>query len=159
MLQSELSLIQVCIAQHSESRRNLVLAEEAGSRGDLERGCLHRALAFGQKIHADKARLTLEGLGQSLSSDGDMSSEARAQVMEELSSMAMTAATERQSLIESLILQIMKAAMNHSSLSKQRAQPISSYHVCQVCGFIAKDTPPERCPVCRAHAAQFDVVR
>lgn len=35
----------------------------------------------------------------------------------------------------------------------------SAYYVCQVCGFVASDVPPDRCPVCNAIQAKFRIVK
>ncbi len=144
-------------AQTAESRRNENASLKALAQGLRTEPLLYRALGLGQQVHVEKLRMLLQSMKADVPTE-DMDGEHRARVMDDLSAMVMTAAKERQPLAESLLIQIMKAAMSHDSLSRRGGTLASSYHVCQVCGYIASDAPPERCPVCRAQAAQFDAV-
>lgn len=152
------ALKSVCSAQESEVSRNRVDASLAADKGNEGLARLYRALARGRDIHVEKLRAALQSLGAELEAVPEHSVEERVAVMDELSSMVMTAASERQPLIESLLFQIMKADMSHQAVERQVETPADSYHVCLVCGYVAKDVAPERCPVCRAQAAQFEAV-
>lgn len=158
MSQSEANLATVFITQSTEARRNRAKAEQAERHETPESSRLYRAVALGQQIQADKAHAILQGLNAIPDFEEKTTSETHTKTMEAIESMVMTAATERQYLIESLLLQIMKAVMSHDAAMQQHGTAAASYHVCMVCGFIARDVVPQRCPVCRAHASQFDTV-
>ena len=55
--------------------------------------------------------------------------------------------------VESRHAELYKRAMN--DLMEDRN---TDYHVCQVCGYIAEDEPPENCPVCGAVSGKFKQV-
>ncbi len=38
------------------------------------------------------------------------------------------------------------------------AERETNYYVCQVCGYISGDEPPENCPVCGAVQSKFKLV-
>jgi rubrerythrin len=51
----------------------------------------------------------------------------------------------------------------HAALYKRALQhlvvdTIPSYHVCQVCGYVAEGQPPEHCPICGVSREQFNRV-
>jgi len=46
--------------------------------------------------------------------------------------------------------------MNQNLLNQLRDTPCPrDYHVCDFCGFVAPDRPPERCPICTAPRRRF----
>lgn len=158
MTQCLTDLTQIYHAQLSGAVQNASRSEKELSRGNRRAAALFHALARGQQIHADKARAALEGMG-AMPEYAALPGEAeRSEVLEGLSAMVMTAAREGQPLVEALLLQILKASMSHDAALRTKDGPAERYHVCLVCGFVATDTPPERCPVCRAQAAQFEAV-
>lgn len=152
---SETNLATILVAQRTAASENEAAAQAAMTEGHPEARMFH-ALALGQKLHADKAKAMLSGLGYT--SDTDVGTLDHQQVMESLPDMILTAARERQPSVESLLTQIMKSAISHDAMTR-RTHTAGSYHVCMVCGFIATESAPERCPVCRAQAAQFEAVR
>jgi rubrerythrin len=52
--------------------------------------------------------------------------------------------------VESRHADLYKKAMN--DMLEDR---LTDYFVCQVCGYVAEDAPPERCPVCGAVKEKF----
>lgn len=158
MTQCLSDLTQIYHAQLSGAAHNTDRSEQERSHGNRRTAALLHALARGQQIQADKARASLEGIG-AMPEYAQLPDEAeRSEVLERLSAMVMTAAREGQPLVESLLLQILKANMSHEAALRTKDAPAESYHVCLVCGFVATSSPPERCPVCRAQAAQFEAV-
>ena len=55
--------------------------------------------------------------------------------------------------VESRHAELYKKAINDMIADRE-----TEYHVCQVCGYIAEDEAPERCPVCAAIKAKFKAV-
>lgn len=155
MSQSETILARIYAAEAINAARNrqfALTADQENRPGDARR---FRALAVGQQIHADKSLHILLGIAQPTDDNLVVSKEHVSQAVEICSAAIMTAATERESLIESLMTQFMKSAMNHGSLLDHQGEGMTDYYVCQICGFIAEDSPPNRCPVCRAVPEQF----
>ena len=55
--------------------------------------------------------------------------------------------------VESGHASLYKRAMNDMLADRQ-----TDYYVCQVCGYIAEDEAPERCPVCNSVKGKFKKV-
>lgn len=142
--------LNAAAAQHGETARF------AESGGDIHAALLHRALSFGLRIHAAKAERLLADLPAVPASDSAPLPHDQEERNAAFHDMIMTAARERQPAMEAVLLQIMKAGMSHHLVLRKTSTP-DSYQVCQICGFIAPGTPPERCPVCRVVKEQFTV--
>lgn len=157
MSKSKTNLAETFATQSIESARNTIRGLKADKEGHPHEARLFRALANGQQVHAKKSLLVLRGLIGSTESNLESTVESLDAVVESLREMVMTAATEREAAIESSMIHFLKATMSHTSVLKRHAGE-HVYHVCQICGFIAGDTIPERCPVCRAVPEQFEEV-
>ena len=154
MPDSHANLRRIFAHQSVEAARNRRRAKAAEAGGDPTRAGLFRALAAGQTVHAQKILLLLESGGDQ-ASPADVA-ETLAALVDELQDMVMTAASDRDAAAESTLLHVMKASMNHRS--KAAAEPAARYLVCSICGLLAPNQPPERCPVCRAAAELFQAV-
>lgn len=158
MTKSAANLSSIFASNSVEAARNHLRALKADKEGRPDEARLFRALANGQQVHANKALLLLRGL----IGDTDANLEAAESTLttnaENLQGMIMTAATERESAIESSFIHFMKATMSHTTFVGRTDRSTSPYHVCQICGYMVADTVPERCPVCRAVPEQFELV-
>ena len=148
MSETRRNLSRIFARQSIEAARN---RRRAAAADDPSRARLLLALAAGQDVHARKTLALLEA---DPGADDAELNEALAAFVDELQDMVMTAATERDAAAESALVHVMKASMNHASMTANA--PHDAYCVCTVCGFIAPDAPPERCPVCRAAAELFE---
>jgi rubrerythrin len=48
------------------------------------------------------------------------------------------------------------AELYKKAINDMIAERDTVYHVCQVCGYIAEDDAPDRCPVCDAIKTKFN---
>ena len=55
--------------------------------------------------------------------------------------------------VESRHAELYKKAINDMIAERETV-----YHICQVCGYIAEDEAPDRCPVCDAIKSKFKPV-
>lgn len=157
MTESEKLLALAYAMESVSASRNQSFAQKAEKEGRLQDAARFRAVAQGQTVHADKALQILTGtLGDTDTNIQRAQSDSEA-LTELFHDGIMTAARDRAPAIESALTHFMKTSMNHASLLKQNRES-SDLFVCQICGFIAETEPPERCPVCRAAAEQFDSV-
>ncbi|MGL1863150.1 MAG: hypothetical protein OCC46_11565 [Pseudodesulfovibrio sp.] len=158
MTQSERNLSALYFSKTAESAENSQLAKEATQLEQPNAAMLHAALSQGQAVHAEKARILLLTIYENTLDDSRQGSETTELDAKMIQPMIMTAATERTSVVEVTLIQIMKACINHESMAKTSPDTAHSYHVCQICGFIATNEAPDRCPICRAATEQFDSV-
>ena len=158
MSESRTSLSKLFSSQSVEAARNRLRADRADREGRAHQARLFHALASGQQVHADKALLLLCDPDETATTDIDAAAAAIALTVDELAPLIMTAATEREPVLETTFLQFTKAAKSHAAMLTHRADTAGPYHVCQICGYIATETAPDRCPVCRAVTEQFRAV-
>ncbi|MDC0336098.1 hypothetical protein OAN24_04280 [Pseudodesulfovibrio sp.] len=158
MSKSHSNLIQAHEWQAEAIAKNHSLATQAEKEGRQADARLYRALAQGQQVHVDKAHMILSDTQPETHELQGNTPLTLAQTASEFKKMVMVAATERESVLEATFIQFMKTAQSHLAVAEPNDAPPSSYHVCQICGFIAPGAPPERCPVCRAVAQQFTAI-
>ena len=56
--------------------------------------------------------------------------------------------------VENRHAELYKKAMNDMLSDRE-----TDYYVCQVCGYVAEDKPPDNCPVCGAVKGKFKLVK
>ncbi len=56
--------------------------------------------------------------------------------------------------VESGHAELYKKAMNDMLSDRE-----TDYYVCQVCGYVAEDNPPDNCPVCGAVKGKFKLIK
>lgn len=136
-----------------EAARNLQRSELSARGSTPDRKLFFKTQAKAQQLQAEKILLLLRGsMDDAPTPESDSESAARS-LQESFNKLVMTAASDRQHVIESACIQMMKATASHVSLAGKPQQ--DAYHVCQICGHIVGESLPERCPVCRASAEQF----
>ncbi|ADK83450.1 Rubrerythrin [Desulfarculus baarsii DSM 2075] len=141
--------------------RNLSYAKVAVDEGYPQIAALFRAVAEAERVHAAEYLLFLQGvagtteenLKQAFESESSAEQsyyppiiqEAFAQKRDDVA-YAMVRARD----VEQRHAQLYKEALNAMVNDRQ-----VEYHVCQVCGYVFENQPPDECPVCRAPRAQF----
>ncbi|SKA91515.1 Rubrerythrin [Paucidesulfovibrio gracilis DSM 16080] len=151
-------LAEAFINESASAARCEVAALRARAEGRPQAARLLNALAVAQKVHADKALMILRGkLG-----DTDAN-------LDELLEGLDQSATHYQEALTCLecatgpangfLDQFRRTARNHAGLVRQVDERApSAYQVCTVCGFVARENAPERCPVCDAVPERFACV-
>jgi rubrerythrin len=151
-------------AESKASARNMVFAQKAERDGYPQIARLFRAVADAEPVHARKYLMLMRGkIGSTEENlEAAFQNEIKANVEEypklirEASEEGVTA-TERafsQSRdVEERHAELYKSAMNNMLADRQ-----TDYYVCQVCGYVNEDEPPEKCPVCGAVKGKFKQV-
>ena len=144
--------------------RNLAYARQADWEGFPEVGRLFRAVAEAERIHAtDYLKYmdivnthTEQNLQRAFENEIKAHSEGYAPLIKE------AIETKREDIAWSFI-RARDVEDRHAKLYKQALTAMASdrnvvYHVCQVCGYVFDDTPPDECPVCKAGPGNFQQI-
>lgn len=143
------------------SVRNLAFAAQAKREGFEAVARLFQAVAEAEKVHAHEFLKYLEGpIGdteQNLKTAFENEIKAKDQLYPGLLELAY--AKKREDLVWSLVrsrdVEARHAELYKNALSALAADRNIDYRVCQVCGYVFEDDPPDNCPICRADKTQF----
>ena len=148
-------------AESKAAARNNAFAAKADQEGYSQIARLFRAVSEAESVHARRYITLLRGkIGSTEENlEAAFQNEIKANVdeyptlikdaSEEEQKVAMTAFTQSRD-VESTHADLYKKAMND-----MLAERDTKYFVCQVCGYIAEDQAPEKCPVCGAVQSKF----
>ena len=142
--------------------RLLAYAEAADEEELPEIAALFRAVAEAERVHASR---NLQLLGEVMVQDSETNlqasferEEAAAGVFYPQFIQDAEAEGERRAALS--FSHARDVEEGHATLYKRALQNLVSaatptYHVCQLCGYIAAGDPPARCPICNAPEEQF----
>ena len=142
------------------SLRLKAFAEKAREEGYLQIAKLFQVIAFSEEIHGIRAFKMLEGYQsteKNLEASFQSETSVAAVAYREFHKKALKLNREKEALIFS---QAQDVEETHSRLYKNamnnmlEGQEIS-YHVCEICGYVAENQLPEVCPVCGAKKEKF----
>ena len=132
--------------------KNEIRARKAAREARLKAARILRALTSAQRVHSNKGLMLLRG--KISSTDNNM-----ADLMQTLERSVATYESileEVEGAARSFVDQLLRTTRNHLGLlRKYSEQEEKTYCVCQICGFIATEKVPERCPVCQAVKEKF----
>ena len=161
---TERNLAYAFAAESKASIRNAAFAMKADAEGYPQIAGLFRAVSDAESVHAKRYILLMRGkIGtteENLESAFEHEIDANVKEYPELIKTASEEGKEKIAKafsqardVESAHAELYKKAMNDMLADRQ-----TRYHVCQVCGFIREDEPPEHCPVCGAVKGKFKQV-
>jgi len=151
---AELAQAFALIAQAAARAR--AFAQKAAQDGESADARLLEALAASQETQAERLRLLLRGkIGPTAQNKAEAFGPALERLMADLSALATAAQDDGQSVAARAMANCRQVAEGLRALASRPAGPAQAYHVCQVCGFVQPDAPPERCPVCGAVPGKF----
>ncbi len=140
--------------------RLLGYAEKADQEGYVQMARLFRAISAAEKIHALKhlrllkdIKSTEENLKASFESEMSVSENIYPgfiKVAEEEGHKAALISFSHARDAEEVHAKLYKNAIDHMIEERE-----TSYHVCQVCGYVVDGQPPDNCPVCNAPREKF----
>ncbi len=151
-------------AESKASIRNKAFAMKADAEGYKQIARLFRAISEAESVHARRYLMLMRGKIGSTEENLETAfqSEIRANV-EEYPKLIKDASDEEEEAalkafsrardVESMHAELYKKAMTHMLAERE-----SLYYVCQVCGYVAEDEAPEKCPVCGAVKSKFKLV-
>jgi len=151
--------MQLTFARESVfAARNRLYAAKLKQAGDQQAANLLSALAKGSEISARRSLIFLRGkIGDPAAYMHDLQGKKRKAAQQDYPAAQAEAAGEPSAA--AVFEQLTQVSANHAArlagyAHDQRVQP---YYVCQVCGYVATDTVPARCPVCGAVPERFKV--
>jgi rubrerythrin len=133
--QPELARLFSAISSSEAAQAARILIQLRGRTGSNEH---NRVLALEQEIPA-----TIK------------SCEQIAQLADDWGDKAIHGACAQSAKVQRMHLNLHKKLERRSEPDQDR---VSSYHVCQFCGFIMADKTPDNCPICTAPASRFQQV-
>ena len=148
---TEKNLSYAFAAESKAAIRNDAFAKKADKEGYTQIARLFRAVSDAESVHARRFLLLMRGRVKSTEENLDAAfhNEIRANVDEypklikdatdENNQGALRAFSHARD-VESRHAELYKKAMND-----MLAERLSKYYVCQVCGYISEDNPPENC--------------
>ena len=132
--------------------KNEIRARKAEREARSTAARLFRALTSAQRVHSNKGLMLLRG--KTSSTDDNI-----ADLMQALERSVATYESileEVEGAVRGFVDKLLRTTRNHLGLlRKHNEQEEKTYCVCQICGFIATEEVPERCPVCQAVKERF----
>ena len=158
---SEKNLAVAFAAESKAAARNAAFAQKAEVEGYSQIARLFRAVSDAESVHARRYLMLMRGKIGSTEENlkAAFENEIRANA-EEYPKLIKDAVEEGNRPLEKAFSQSMDVEDRHAELYKKAMNDMLSeretaYYVCQVCGYIAEDNPPENCPVCGAVKGKF----
>jgi rubrerythrin len=151
-------------AESKAAARNAVFAKKAEKEGYEQVARLFRAVSDAESVHSRKFLMLMRGKIGSTEENlaAAFENEIKANA-EEYPKLIRDAADEGQESALKAFSQARDVESRHAELYKKAisdmiAERETAYYVCQVCGYIAEDEVPDRCPVCAAVKEKFNAV-
>ncbi|MBW1735626.1 MAG: rubrerythrin family protein [Deltaproteobacteria bacterium] len=140
---TENNLAYAFAAESKAAIRNEAFARKADAEGYSQIARLFRAVSEAEAVHARRYLLLVRGKIGSTEENLETAfqNEINANV-EEYPKLIRDASDEG------------KKAMNDMLADRE-----TDYYVCQVCGYVAEDNPPDNCPICGAVKGKFKPVK
>jgi rubrerythrin len=158
---TEKNLAYAFAAESKAAARNRAFAAKADQEGFPQIGRLFRSVAEAESVHARRYLMLMRGKIGSTEENLETAfqNEIKAN-LEEYPRLIKEAAEENDNPALAAFTQARDVEDRHAELYKKAlndmvADRATVYYVCQVCGYIAEDDPPENCPVCGAVQSKF----
>ncbi len=151
-------------AESKAAARNAVFAKKAEMEGYTLIARLFRAVSDAESVHSRRFLMLMRGkigstednLATAFESEIKANAEEYPRLIKEAAEEGHESALKAFSHardVESRHAELYKKAINDMIADRE-----TLYHVCQVCGYIAEDEIPDRCPVCGAIKEKFKSV-
>jgi rubrerythrin len=147
-------------AEAKAALRLKIFAKKADQEELPQMAKLFRVISFSEEIHGERALRMLReikdtdtNLKESFQSETSIAGVAYdhfIEVAEEIGDIAASTIFSNSRDVEDGHAKIYKMAINHLIGERE-----TTYHVCQVCGYVSDGILPETCPICSAPKDQF----
>ena len=151
---------QAYAGESKASLRLKVFAEKADQEGYPQLAKLFRVISFSEELHGKKAlrllreiKSTEENLAESFESETRVAGIAYDKFIksaEEVGDRSASIYFSQSRDVEEIHAKLYKEAMDH--VLEER---MTTYYVCDVCGYVSDGILPEECPVCGAKQDRF----
>jgi len=163
--ETQKNLAYAFAAESKASARNSAFAQKAQVEGFDQIARLFRAVAEAEAVHARRYLMLMRGkVGDTEENlKAAFENEIRANV-QEYPKLIKKAVEEGDQAAEKAFSQARDVEQRHAELYKKALNQMISeketvYYVCQVCGYVAEDQAPEKCPICGAVKNKFKEIR
>ena len=158
---TEKNLAYAFAAESKAAARNTAFAQKAERDGYAQIARLFRAVADAESVHARKYLMLMRGkigsteenLETAFQNEIKANADAYPKLISEASEEGVRGverAFSQSRDVESGHAELYKNAMNDTLADRE-----SDYYVCQTCGYVSENEPPEKCPVCGAVKGRF----
>ena len=161
---TEKNLAYAFAAESKAAARNAVFAKKAEMEGYNQIARLFRAVSDAETVHSRRFLMLMRGkIGTTEENlQTAFENEIRANA-EEYPKLIKDAADEGQEAALKAFSHSRDVESRHAELYKKAindmiAERETAYFVCQVCGYVAEDDAPDRCPVCDAIKSKFKAI-
>lgn len=158
---TEKDLAYAFAAESKAAARNEAFARKAEAEGFAGIGRLFRAVSEAESVHARRYLMLMRGKIGSTEENlrTAFENEIRANA-DEYPKLIKNASEENEegalkAFSQSRDVESRHAELYKRAMSNMLAERETLYYVCQVCGYVAEDEAPERCPVCGAVKGKF----
>lgn len=145
-------------AESALAARNRLYAAKAKKEGRLPLAKLMAAMATGEQIGARRALIYLRGkIGQAAPHLEALRQQKKTVAADDYPAGRQVARSAGDRSAEAAFAQFEKVSRNHAAVldTPDIDTAEHEFYVCQVCGYIALDAVPEKCPVCGAVPERF----
>lgn len=145
-------------AESASAARNRLYAAKAKKEGRTQLARLMTAMATGEQISARRALIYLRGkIGQAEQHLESLRQQKETDAAVGYPACRQTAVSAGDRSAEAAFEQFGQVSYNHASVLATADIDTAEheFYVCQVCGYIAVDAVPEKCPVCGAVPGRF----
>ena len=161
---TEKNLAVAFAAESKAAARNAAYAAKADSEGFEQIGRLFRAVSDAEGVHAKRYLMLMRGkIGDTEANlSAAFESEIKANV-DEYPPLIQQADADENAIALRAFQQARDVEQRHADLYKKAlndmvSDRVTQYHVCQVCGYVAEDESPEKCPICGAVKSKFKAI-
>ncbi|TFH41498.1 MAG: rubrerythrin family protein [Chrysiogenales bacterium] len=141
-------------------QRLLEYAKKAGEEGFLQVAHLFRAVAASESVHSRRHFRLLESIKDTQSNMEQAFQQENAVNGVHYPKMLNEAEEEGEKAAALVFSQARDVEGVHSKLYRKALDHLAEeksveYHVCEVCGYLHENEPPDKCPVCSAPKEKF----
>ena len=162
---TEKNLAYAFAAESKAAIRNGAFSKKADAEGYSQIARLFRAVSEAESVHARRFLLLMRGKIGSTEENLETAfqNEIKANA-EEYPSLIKDASDEGKERALKAFSNSKDVESGHAELYKKAMNDMLSdretdYYVCQICGYVAEDNPPDKCPVCGAVKGKFKLVK
>ncbi len=158
---TEKNLALAFAAESKASARNSVFALKAEQDGFPQIARLFRAVSEAEAVHARRYLRLMRGKIGTTEENLKTAFEKEIQAnVQEYPPLIREASAEGLEVVKKAFSESRDVESRHAELYKRAlndllSEKATAYHVCQVCGYVAEDQAPQRCPVCGAVSEKF----
>lgn len=162
---TEKNLAYAFAAESKAAIRNEAFSRKADAEGYTQIARLFRAVSEAESVHARRFLLLMRGkigtteenletaFQNEIKANADEYPGLIKDASDEGKESALKAFSNAKD-VEDRHAELYKKAMNDMLSDRE-----TDYHVCQVCGYVAEDDPPDNCPVCGAVKGKFKAIK